>query len=317
MRFGLSGFGGPVLPKLIKLTDGVPFLKAIYVEQGYTNYEILCIGAAGGAGSGVNPGADGADQDGRRAFGGAGGGGGIHLVRGVLSTLPSSCDIVVGTAGADGPHSHNYLDDGPGDKADGEDGGPSSVHDEGGTSYICKAAGGIGGQAYQIYGFDSILIGGTGGHGGAGNVSNSSGGGSSNGGASSTDSEVPADPGGDGTWNGVSGQGGGGGAGGVGWWMPDPDFPVLEFPPSNGGRGAYNVADLSVSGPGGLAERAPITDIGSGNDLDIGAYVADPLMPGAGGGAKATALNNLLTTYGSKVEGRSGDGLVLIRLTKA
>jgi hypothetical protein len=126
-------------PLVLQLTDGEPFLPAPYVELGYTNYEVWCVGAAGGQGGNgggnpwpahyFDPPNDGQDRnyvfsfqlswpyyfvgstthyhdpylDNTRLWGGGGGGGGLEVVSGLLLLLPDECSVVVGEAGDDAP----------------------------------------------------------------------------------------------------------------------------------------------------------------------------------------------------------------------
>lgn len=124
-----------LLPIVLNLLHGVPFIPATYMDQGYTHYEVWCIGAAGGrGGDGVGePGYPGLSTSGSMqrlrwysyvvgsgassvyhyhdpylapdpsVRGGGGGGGGMHLVEGRLDSLPESVPVTVGQAGADAP----------------------------------------------------------------------------------------------------------------------------------------------------------------------------------------------------------------------
>src|SRR5947209_19271547 len=108
---GPSGPGNPTNPPRLVLTytaDGT-FSGADYQDAGYTNYDVLCIGAGGGGGGAIDKYID--VVNGRlttlydngnitehtytKCTGGAGGGGGIQIVSGLLAALPDSCPIVV------------------------------------------------------------------------------------------------------------------------------------------------------------------------------------------------------------------------------
>lgn len=283
MRLELAG--SLVVPTPINLgyiVDGT-FDPGPYITQGYTAFDVICIGAGGGRGGGVDTNNTGTLV---RNYGGEGGGGGIHRVQGLLSELPASVDIVVGAAGADGADSASD----PGATTDGSNGGYSSFN---GTT--CRASGGIGGKRAQFNDYTTSTEA-DGGDGGIGGTTTAGGGGA--GGTAGT----PADPGAgtpgtdgeDGTWDGTIGSGGGGGAGGVGKYST---ATTLNFA-TNGGRGAYNPGDLSVYAIAG--ERS---DDGGSGCIDI--------VPGTGGGAKAAPL-----TGNSADFGRSGEaGWVVVRLT--
>ncbi len=96
----------------------------------------------------------------------------------------------------------------------------------------------------------------------------------------------------------IVGKGGGGGHGGA--HSADGGGTLPQINGSAGGRGSYSVGDTSVFGPGGpvLPDEAQ-------------RY----LIAGAGGGAKALPLTLQALVYGSKVDGGSGNGIVIIRLT--
>lgn len=100
-----AGEGGDINrpPLSYNLPDGTIFRAADYMAFDYTNYEVVCIGASGGAGAtakaneqyGYAPGL---------GYGGAGGGGGLHVVSGLLVELPEEVLVDVGTVGLDGTY---------------------------------------------------------------------------------------------------------------------------------------------------------------------------------------------------------------------
>lgn len=287
MRLGLGGYFGAAPPRVLELVNGVPFLKANHVALGYTNFDVMCIGASGGRGGGFDSTyTDVIDYQRVRAKGGGGGGGGSHRVQGLLASLPASCPVIVGAAGADEP------DEAPGtdylhNRVGGGAGGASSFNDA-----TCRASGGAGGSPPAEGTRDEYLqlrpaaSGGPGGAGGVGNALGSGGGGTGN-----------YLAGGDGAWNGIIGGGGGGGRGGH--YTQQPNGSTVG---SDGGRGSYSAGDTSVFGPASPVEW----------DAAVGLY----LIAGRGGGAKATPLNLKTTVYGSKVGGALGNGFVVIRLTQ-
>jgi hypothetical protein len=282
MRLSFLGSARPLEPIVLTLTNGQPFLKQTYVDQGYDNYEVLCIGAAGGRGGGVGhivtP-----SGSGFAYFGGGGGGGGLHRVTGTLSSLASSVAVVVGAGGVNGANgSTNTSTD---TAANGTAGGYSSF---GGT--LCQASGGNGGLRAKNQ---------TVGTGGAGGIGNS------------TAAGAGASAGVNGTFNGSTGSGGGGGSGGVGQWFADVSNLGIWIYPTAGGRGNYNISpdlDSTVN-----AAQYIFDHFGS---FQFG------LEPYCGGGATARILNNQTWAYGSYAANGYGNpylgttgGGVLIKLT--
>jgi len=277
------------------LGDIIDFNPVTYINLGYTHFDVICIGGGGGMGGGIDTGNTGTQV---RNYGGAGGGGGFHRVRGLLSALPNPCPVIVGVGGDPGTeHVSN-----PALTTDGTDGGTSSFNDP-----TCRASGGKGGKRAQS---NSLTVT-TQAHGGQGGLGNrATAGGGAAGGLAGTPAPggpgTPGTPGVDGTYNTIIqdiGEGGGGGAGGVGkYGVGAGSSPANAATP--GGRGSYNPGDTSVYGPGDL----PADDPGSGTS---------DIIPGGAGGAKASPLNKLPYVYGkSKTSREQGDmGAVIIRLT--
>jgi hypothetical protein len=289
MRLELAGSMERQLPMVVNLTNGVPFIPQQYLDLGYTNFDVMCIGAGGGMGGGIKTGNTGTQV---RSYGGAGGGGGLHRVRGLLSALPASCPVVVGVGGLPG---NEHVSD-PAQCSDGQDGGVSSFN-----APTCRASGGQGGKKVASNS-QTVTTQANGGQGGVGDRV-LSGGGAAGGAAGTPTATGPGTPGtngSDGTWDGIIGQGGGGGAGGVGKYG---GFTLNAA--TAGGRGSFNINDTSVYGPGGL----PSSDL-----LDS---VANAIIPGGASGAKPTVLNDLPyiygQSYGKLVQGQAG--FVVIRLT--
>ena len=52
LAFPEGGYSGNRIPRVLQLEDGVPFVKEPWVAQGYTNYEVWCVGGSGGQGGG-------------------------------------------------------------------------------------------------------------------------------------------------------------------------------------------------------------------------------------------------------------------------
>jgi Glycine-rich domain len=289
MRLELAGSIDRRMPLVVNLVNGVPFIPQQYIDMGYTDFDVMCIGAGGGMGGGIKTGNTGTQI---RSFGGAGGGGGLHRARGLLSALPTSCPVVVGVGGAPGTE---HVSD-PALTSDGGDGGYSSFN-----GATCRASGGKGGQKV-VSNSQTVTTGANGGQGGAGDRILSGGG--ANGGTAGTPTATgPGAPGTaaqDGTWNGIIGQGGGGGAGGVAKYG---GFTLNAA--TAGGRGSFNTNDTSVYGPGGI----PASDL-----LDSG---ANNVIPGGASGAKPTPLNDLPYIYGQSYGQLvvAQFGLVVVRLT--
>lgn len=288
MRLELAGSIVHREPLVLTYSANGDFVPDTYIDMGYTNFEVICIGAGGGIGGGINTANTGTLV---RSYGGAGGGGGLHRVRGLLSVLPASCPIVVGTGGVAGTE---HASD-PAQTTNGGDGGYSTFN-----GMTCMASGGKGGKRVQTNDLVTTTQA-NGGQGGIGGTVIAGGGGAGGvaGTPTATGPGTAGTPGSDGIWDGVIGSGGGGGAGGVGKY----GGTTLNAGTS-GGRGSYNSSDLSVYGPAG----APVVDPDSG---------ASDVIPGFAGGAKASPLNGLPQVYGSSKSARvqSDNGFVVIRLS--
>lgn len=229
MRLELAGSLVQPDPLIIRFDVNQNFIPATYIDLGYTHFEVICIGSGGGMGGGIDTANTGTRL---RAFGGAGGGGGFHRVRGLLSALPASCPVVVGIGGALGT---SHASD-PAQTTNGGDGGYSSFN--GGT---CQASGGQGGRRVQANS-TSIPTLSNGGDGGIGNRTVAGGGG---------DGGTAGVNGSDGVLANNIGKGGGGGYGGM-----DQYGGGLIHTGTAGGRGSYNPGDTSVYGPGAGANGA-------------------------------------------------------------
>ena len=287
MRLELAG--SIILPNDIVLTftSNQNFIPQTYLDLGYTHFEVICIGGGGGAGGGIDTGNIGTLV---RSYGGSGGGGGLHRVKGLLEALGPTCPIVIGAGGIAGVnHASN-----PSLVGSGGNGGATTFN---GTT--CQASGGTGGFGVRTNGLtlDPQGWGGTGGVGGR-----TTAGGGASGGATYANPNMTvvqsAIAGVDGTYADGIGQGGGGGAGGIGKY---PSTIMINGSP--GGRGSYNATDISVFGPGGGISKDPLMGV--------------TIVPGGASGAKASPLNSLPYVYGQSKGGRlPGDpGVVVIRLT--
>lgn len=289
MRFELSGSLIRPDPLVIQFITSQTFDPTKYIKMGYTDFDVICIGAGGGMGGGINTANTGTQI---RNSGGAGGGGGVHRVKGLLSALPVSCPVVVGVGGSVGFEDISN----PAVTTDGGDGGYSSFNNT-----TCRASGGKGGKRVQSNSL-TVATSANGGDGGVGNSTVAGGGalGGIVGTPSATGPGTPGTDGKDGTWNGTIGQGGGGGAGGVGKYGSPP---ITCNAGTAGGRGSYNPADQGVYGPGSPA------------NVDAASGAANVMAGGASGG-KAAPLNGLPYVYGqSKSNHFPGDpGGVFLRL---
>jgi Glycine-rich domain len=290
MRLELAGSLVRPDPLIIKFNSNQNFDVQKYIDLGYTHFDVICIGAGGGMGGGIDTANTGTLV---RNYGGAGGGGGFHRVRGLLSALPATVPVVVGAGGSLGSeHASN-----PASTTDGGDGGASSFNDP-----TCRASGGKGGKRAQSNSL-TVTTQANGGDGGLGNRV-IAGGGAAGGVAGTPTATGPGTPGVagvDGTFFQDVGQGGGGGAGGVGKYGSGGTTCNAA---TAGGRGSYNPGDTSVYGPA----DTPDADPSSGSQS---------VIPGGASGAKAAPLNGLPVIYGQSKGSRAvGDpGAVILRLT--
>lgn len=289
MRLELAGSMKQPPPLAVKLLNDISFIPQQYMDMGYTYFDVICIGAGGGMGGGIDTVNTGTTI---RSFGGAGGGGGLHRVRGLLVALPVACPVVIGVGGDPGL---DQVSD-PALTTDGADGGSTSFNNA-----TCRASGGRGGKRVQSNSLTDPTQA-DGGQGGVGDRILPGGGalGGTAGTPSATGPGTAGTPGGWGAWDGTIGEGGGGGAGGVGTYSG-----ITANAATIGGHGSWDPGDTSVYGPG--------TSPGS----DIGASGAASIKPGGAGGAKATPLNSLPTLYGRSFPARlkGEDGYVVIRVS--
>lgn len=371
MRVELKGLGFPNSPEALPdpHTDGdLPpqrlllspgdFLKADYVSLGFTNFEVWCIGGAGGhggdgytgegwsytlvpkAGGGfITHWRDPAPQ-GRVPWGGAGGGGGMHHVAGLLSDLPDATPVVVGAAGVDAVDGVLYIStiapqsDGnhliiltepivvqPSDvmftqASDVNDPGaittidkPRAGGDGGASTFngaLCRASGGKGGGPTSMVNVSSTVFqpqysGGVGGDGGTGDRT------AAGGGAAGSLSQASSTEGFD-VRNPTDLPAGANGSDGT--W----DGVIGQG--GGGGRGGLHIdenpnqtGNQEVNGLGSSGGQ------GSYSFGDTSVYgpreQRDEFKPGGGGGAKIGPLQ-----YGSHALGFNPMGAVIIRLTK-
>lgn len=280
----------------------------------------------------------------RFGLGGAGGGGGTHVVSGELSALPDFSPIVVGAAGKDSGPGQQRVNgvwtppktDRTGDLDTLWGTGyyrrlvevshifarwqyrfveplpqflpPQPGEDGGSSSFggnICRASGGKGGRPTFIWEGGEKKLDGSGGEGGIGGQLLAGGGAAGS---------IDHNPGKEGTWVNGIGKGGGGGRGGAAQSTYGTE-PTRDA--TSGGRGTMSYADTSVYGRGELwsywvrVERA--YDIYTGELDRVKSTVTESkYVPGGGGGVRALRKY----PYGSKAPGYNPNGLVLMRLTK-
>lgn len=284
-RLELAGSSAVPDPLVLTFTANGTFIPQTYIDQGYTNFDVIVIGGGGGNGGGVDTNNTGTLV---RSYGGGGGGGGLHRVKGLLKYLTASVAVTVGAGGAGGTN-------GPTSGGGGQTGGTSQF----GTTAKATGGGGGNGVITNSLTADPQGWGGAGGCGGFSGASGASGGRT----AAGNSTTVPQGPDGiDGVYISGIGQGGGGGGGGMAKY--DGTLYLLA---SAGGRGSYNLTDTSVFGPGSQEGVGLVTGV----------------VPGGGGGAKASPVNGLPTVYGNAVTTPSGTsapaagrpGIVVVRLT--
>lgn len=345
-EFALIGVGESTgVPVLLLPADGDIFTAEDYMSLGYTNYEVWCVGAVGGRGGRYR-----SMQLGPTVSGGAGGGGGLHRVVGLLADLPDTVLVDIGQAGADGSEASTgwpmspvmsggsiatplVLNPTPGyvSPTPGGDGGASSFGD------ICRASGGKGGDVarqgpwYRYpssgsadYGFWQVSVTdratpGDGGEGGLGDRLIAGGGGA----GGHSDWVVPEGWTGFldghgrqfvkpeiGAWDGSIGAGGGGGVGEILNWRQDDSDPFTLIPYLDP---VFSVRmQQAAAGGKGSFSYADTSVYGPGQAASYVPIESTAVpVPGSGGGAK---LNK--HWYGSHAQAADPNGVVLIRLTK-
>lgn len=239
-------------PLVLTLAQGF-FAPGNYAQQGYKNFDVMCIGAAGGYG-----GAHGARPidlpPSYNVGGGAGGGGGSHRIQGKLSDLPSSVPVVIGSPGSTGS-SHGGIND---PSEHGGDGGYSSFNGS-----LCQASGGKGGTGSDFSPTGNDMVYGPGGVGGKGGRTSSGGG--------------PSYSSGNGTWNGTIGSGGAGGIGALIRTGRPPQTLNPEQPGRDGATSSNNEAkgEAGSTQGGGGANASALT----GDDTSYGTYNAPVAIP--------------------------------------
>lgn len=209
--------------------------KALYVMAGFTDYEAMVVGAAGGRSGVWGPGSSGSGSS--MYYGAGGGGGSSKRVAGKLSDLSLSTSVLVGAKGANGVNGTTGA-------TDGSRGGNSSF----GATLI--GYGGYGGK----FGSDSRgpSIGGYG--------SNPDGSQGPVGGWSSGVDRNPAA----GVWNNTTLEGSGAGGGGASWWQYGSRTYTAQAAQTGAVGSGYNapgegVQSTEYGGGGGGANVAPFT----------------------------------------------------------
>ena len=88
MRLELAGSMQRPPPLTVKLVHAVPFIPQQYIDMGYTDFDVMCIGGGGGMGGGIKTGNTGTTI---RSYGGAGGGGAPGINRPIRRGLVGCC----------------------------------------------------------------------------------------------------------------------------------------------------------------------------------------------------------------------------------
>lgn len=279
MRLELAGTDVEVTPQWLALETG-DYDITVWRDQGFTNYDVICIGGGGGRGGGIDTANTGTLI---RNYGGEGGGGGYHRVQGLLSLLPDTVSVQVGAAGTPGVEHVSSL----AALTNGGDGGQSTFN-----GVLCCASGGKGGKKILTLSTTAASPGAHGGDGGIGDTTGA-GGGAAGGICGDPDGSPASVDGEDGPINDDIGRGGGGGAGGISKYGD----PVAYLLATAGGHGSWLPDDTLVAG--------------NAEDPQTSGAGVDGTKPGRGGGAKATPLNNLPYVYGTA----GADGAVIIYLS--
>lgn len=259
MRLMLAGVSNLPTPDPVAfLIQESVFHKNTYTAQGYTKYEVMCIGATGGQGgpNGIDPNYPNPSYF---VLGGGGGGGGLHKVKGDLSALPINVPVVTGIAGSVGSIESEINTV----AGTGTSGGYSSFNGS-----TCRASGGLGGKGSNRSPGATDPVYGVGGLGGIGGRTTAGGG--------------PTFGFGDGMWDGVVGSGG---AGGLGRLILTGRPPRTIEPASEGRDGSTNPSDMTVHGavemglPGGGGAN---TSILTGSQIIYGTqgYTGDRVANG-------------------------------------
>jgi hypothetical protein len=291
MRIKFSGPIARLEPILLTYSSPGTFSLDKTLYPNHTIYDIIVIGGGGGKGGTVH----GNDPDNgweTYAFGGEGGGGGFHRMRGLTEFLDDSTALTVGDAGADGVD----AEDDPTAATDGSDGGFSSFGD------FIVASGGKGGYHPETLSANENQV--ANGNSGGFGARSTAGGGALGGtdGVLTMIDLLDGFPGRTGKLflraNDIIGQGGGGGAGGA-IALQDGDWMIRVPKATAGGRGSYDNDEL-VFAPGTPREKqTPIA-------------VNKPYYAKAGraGGARATPLNKSMISYGNS--GAPGAVVILL-----
>lgn len=293
MRLKFSGTAVTSLPPVIlKLANSTLFVPQQYIDLGYVNYDVICIGGGGGRAGvvGLQPFNASASTPAttRTIAGGGGGGGGIHRVQGLLSSLASTVAIVSGAQGSIGTDHGTTI----ASTTAGGDGGASSF-----GSTICRASGGKGGLVVT----GASVAAGVPGVGGQGGLGNSA---TAGGGAVGATASVAA---GGGTWNGSIGSGGGGGRGGAND-ISDTSPPPTTLP-LNGSYGAYDIT---------MEAYCPERPTGWVRSVGMGSSQRQFIIPQCGGGGNAwlfTGVDNYFGKGAQQVNQVDSAGAVYIKLT--
>lgn len=285
--------GGAALQLVYSGAQSNTFDKTPYVMAGYENFDILIVGAAGGA-SGA---AYGNTSSSIKMSGSGGGGGGSLRLQGKLNTLPILSPIVVGGPGSVG------ADSGIRSKAGNGGGGGYSAF----GSYNAYGGGGGIGADWDLIDFgggDTYVKIGIRGQGGVGG-GNGLGVGAGGVGAVCSDASIYT-----GSSFGASAPGDGGSPATLGTYVAAGSFPIIGGGHGGGGGKGQLLGDTAFTQAptnGAWGNTTQATGIGSNTVFNIG---------GTGGGADISlVLGGAYRGYGGGIVAPNSGGCVAISIS--
>lgn len=132
-----------------KITATGSFDRSLYCMAGYLNYEVMCVGAAGGKSGN----ASGNTEPQSIVYGNGGGGGGVAVGSGALKDLSKTTPCTIGVAGSDGANANYNVSAGSGGKGGDTtfesliaEGGDGATGGKIGTTTFNSGKGGDGGS---------------------------------------------------------------------------------------------------------------------------------------------------------------------------